>query len=49
MTSLEQQLSLFSSRLEQYRDAMLVDPEAAGLTIEMHSYGNGNTYTRGSE
>ncbi|EDX82726.1 hypothetical protein S7335_1029 [Synechococcus sp. PCC 7335] len=46
MPSLVQQLSHLVEQLEALRDAIPVDEQALGLTIEQHSPGNGSTYTR---
>lgn len=46
MASLAQHLSTLAARLEQHLETISVDPQAAGLTIETHSPGNGSTYTR---
>ena len=46
MASLEQQLSHLADQVERWRDAIPVEAETVGVTIEQHSPGNGSTYTR---
>ena len=46
MASLEQQLASLAALLEKLRDAIPVDEQTAGITLEQHSPGNGSTYTR---
>lgn len=46
INSLVQQLTHLAEQLEALHDAIPVDEQALGLTIEQHSPGNGSTYTR---
>ena len=46
MASLEQQMTSLAKQLETMRNAIPVDEQVMGLTLEQHSPGNGSTYTR---
>lgn len=46
MASLEQQLAQLATQLERLQQAIPVDEQVAGLTLELHRPGNGSTYHR---
>ena len=46
MASLAQQIANLADQLEKLSDAIPVDEQTAGITLEQHSPGNGSTYTR---
>jgi hypothetical protein len=46
MASLAQQLNTLASQIKCCHDAIPVDEQASGITLEQHSPGNGSTYSR---